>query len=244
MTREPTTPAGAAASERDALIEQHRSYARALAIKAMQSLPVPVELGDLVAYAEIGLVEAAERYDPRRGAAFLTFAHYRIKGAIHDGLREMGYYSRSSSVRVRWVSHANDYLQAASDDEQAAPASASGTVDDEIGAAQSLIDALIPVYLISLGSDAVPEIPDPHALSMEEIEERELIGLVLAALRELSEDERQLIDALYFKHSSMTELAARMGITKSWISRLHARAISHLRDLLRERGIIKDSSSQ
>ncbi|MDQ3805265.1 MAG: sigma-70 family RNA polymerase sigma factor [Acidobacteriota bacterium] len=240
MTREPTTQPAAAAPERDALIEQHRSYARALAIKAMQSLPLAVELNDLIGYAEIGLVEAAERYDPRRGVAFPTFAHYRIKGAIHDGLREMGYYSRSATVRVRWVSHANDYLQAAADDEQAAPASASPSVDDEITAAQSLIDALIPVYLISLGSDAVPEVADPHALSMEEIEERELIGIVLGVLRELSEDERQLIDALYFKHASMTELAARMGITKSWISRLHARAIAHLRDLLREKGIIKD----
>jgi RNA polymerase sigma factor FliA len=239
MAHEPT-PLPAAAYDRDALIEQHRSYARALAIKVMRTLPPSVELSDLVAYGEVGLVEAAERFDPRRGVSFPTFAHYRIKGAIHDGLREMGYYSRSASVRVRWVSHANDYLQAAADDEQAAPATASASVDDEIAAAENLIAALIPVYLISLGSDAVPEVADPHALSMEDIEERELIRIVIGALGELSEDERRLIDALYFKHSSMTELAARMGITKSWISRLHARAISHLRDLLREKGVIKD----
>ncbi|HWS86734.1 MAG TPA: sigma-70 family RNA polymerase sigma factor [Pyrinomonadaceae bacterium] len=227
-------------TDRDALIEQHRSYARALAVRVMKSLPVPVDLNDLVGYGEVGLVEAAERFDPRRGVSFPTFAHYRIKGAIHDGLREMGYYSRSSGVRVRWASHANDLLRAASDDEQPSAQGSSSSVDDEIATAQSLIDALIPVYLLSLGSDAVPEIVDPKALSMEEIEERELVGIVLGVLNELSEDEQRLIQSLYFKHASMTELAAQLGITKSWISRLHARAIAHLRDLLRERGVLKD----
>lgn len=239
MTQEPT-PLPAAAFDRDALIEQHRSYARALAIKVMRTLPSSVELSDLVAYGEVGLVEAAERYDPRRGVAFSTFAHYRIKGAIYDGLREMGYFTRQGGARVRWVANASDVVQSALDDAgNDSPAGAAASVDDEIADAQSLIDAIIPVYLLSLGSDAVPEIVDQHALSMEQIEQRELVRIVLDALRELSADEQELIGALYFKHVSMTELAARQGITKSWISRLHTRAIKHLRELLRERRVLE-----
>jgi RNA polymerase sigma factor FliA len=240
MMQEPTPPP-AVAFDRDALIEQHRSYARALAVKVMRTLPPSVELSDLVAYGEVGLVEAAERYDPRRGVAFSTFAHYRIKGAIYDGLREMGYFARQGGARVRWAANAGDVVQSALDDEgHESPAGAAANVDDEIAAAQTLIDALIPVYLLSLGSDAVPEIVDQHALSMEQIEQRELVRIALDALRELSEDEQELIAALYFKHVSMTELAARQGITKSWISRLHTRAIKHLRDLLRQRGVLED----
>lgn len=238
MMQEPT-PLPAAAFDRDALIEQHRSYARALAVKVMRTLPSSIELSDLVAYGEVGLVEAAERYDPRRGVAFSTFAHYRIKGAIYDGLREMGYFTRQGGPRVRWVANASDVVQSALDD-AVGDSPASSSVDDEIANAQSLIDALIPVYLLSLGSDAVPEVVDQRALSMEQIEQRELVRLALDALRELSEDEQELIGALYFKHVSMTELAARQGITKSWISRLHTRAIKHLRDLLRERGVLEE----
>ena len=244
MREQPQSQPQPPAASRDELIEQHRSYARALAVKVMRALPVPVDLNDLVAYGEIGLIEAVERYDPRRGVAFATFAHYRIKGAIHDGLRQMGYYSRSTSVRVRWLANANDVLQSSADDEQASAENASASVDDEINAAQTLIDSLLPVYLISLGSDAVPEIVDYNALSMEQIEERELVGIVLGLVKELSEDEQRLLDALYFKHVSMTELAATMGITKSWISRLHARAITHLRDLLRERGVLKSDDEE
>ncbi|HEV2861558.1 MAG TPA: sigma-70 family RNA polymerase sigma factor [Pyrinomonadaceae bacterium] len=236
------TPLPAAASDRDALIEQHRSYARALAIKVMRTLPSSVELSDLVAYGEVGLIEAAERYDPRRGVAFSTFAHYRIKGAIYDGLREMGYFSRQGGLRVRWAANASDVVQSALDDSaHDSPSGAAASVDDEIADAQSLIDALIPVYLISLGSDAVPEVVDHRALSMEQLEQRELVRLALAALRELSEDEQELIGALYFKHVSMTELAARQGVNKSWISRLHTRAIKHLRDILRDRGVLEAS---
>ncbi|HEX8292665.1 MAG TPA: sigma-70 family RNA polymerase sigma factor [Pyrinomonadaceae bacterium] len=237
MTQEPT-PLPAPAFDRDALIEQHRSYARALAIKVMRTLPSSIELSDLVAYGEVGLVEAAERYDPRRGVAFSTFAHYRIKGAIYDGLREMGYFTRPGGARVRWVANASDVVQSALDDVGGDTPAAAASVDDEIADAQSLIDAIIPVYLLSLGSDAVPEIVDQHALSMEQIEQRELVRLVLDAMRELSADEQELINALYFKHVSMTELAVRQRITKSWISRLHTRAIKHLRDLLRERRVL------
>lgn len=227
-------------AERDQLIERHRSYVRALAVKALRTLPVRVDLDELIAYGDIGLIEAAERYDARRGVAFSTFAHYRIKGAIHDGLREMGIFSRSGQQRTRFAGNADDIVQAATDDESAAHAEGSATdfVADEIDAAQSLINNLIPVYLLSLDSDTMPEIIDQHALSMEQIEERELIGLVLKLVKELSDDEQQLLDAVYFKHRSMTSVAAELGISKSWLSRLHTRAIHHLREQMQERGIL------
>jgi RNA polymerase sigma factor for flagellar operon FliA len=112
------------------------------------------------------------------------------------------------------------------------------SVDDEIADAQNVIDALIPAYLLSLESDAIPEVADPQALTREQIEERELIGFVLGLLKSLSDDEQQLINELYFRHRSMTNLAEQMGVTKSWISRLHSRAIRHLRELMRERGLL------
>ena len=228
--------------DRDQLIEQHRSYVRALAIKIMQSLPMPVDLQELIAYGDIGLIEAAERFDPRRGVAFPTFAHYRIKGAIYDGLREMGFFSRSAHGKSRFTANANDLLQAAADDEQAQAAGVPSSVEDEIATTQSLIDALIPAYLLSLDSDAIPQIVDQQALSMEQIEQRELIGFVMDLVKELSDDEQRLLDAIYFKHRSMTSLAAEMGISKSWISRLHSRAIQHLRDRMQERGLLTASA--
>lgn len=230
--------------DRDTLIEQNRSYVRALAVRVMRGLSFSVDLEELVSFGTLGLVEAAERFDPRRGVSFSTFSHYRIKGSIYDGLREMGYYTRgaSSSGRARWAANANDILQSAADDEYANADSPVPSVDDEIGSMANVIDELIPAYLLSFSDEDIPDIEDKNAVTTEVIEKNEMISYILGLVAELSEDEQELIKSLYFKHISMTQLAAQMGITKSWISRLHSRAIRHLRDKLKERGILSDES--
>ena len=102
------------AAERDWLIEKHKPIVFHLAKKIRNSLPFQTEMEDLVAYGQLGLVEASERFDPSRGNSFATFAHYRIKGAIYDGLREMGAITRSRPVR--FVANANDVLMTEVDD--------------------------------------------------------------------------------------------------------------------------------
>ena len=47
-----------------------------------------------------------------------------------------------------------------------------------------------------------------------------------------------MLKKIYFQNLSMTDLAAQMGVTKSWVSRLHARAIKHLQAALKKRGIL------
>ena len=80
-----------------------------------------LELDELVAYGQIGLLEAAERFDSKVGANFLTFAHYRIKGAIFDGLRKMGTL-RGGDQRAQYLGErATSYLQSASDREHRHP---------------------------------------------------------------------------------------------------------------------------
>lgn len=226
--------------DRDELIERHRTYVRALAVQAIKNLPAHVELEELIAYGELGLVEAAERFDARRGFAFSTFAHYRIKGAIYDGLRQMGYFSRAAQRRAKFAANANDLLQSAADDAQAAHDHAPA-LDDEIGEVQSLIDALIPAFMLSLDSDSMPEIADRTSESaFERVAHDEMLSLLHLALTELTEDEQNLLRALYFKHTPTTELAKQMGVTKSWVSRLHAKAIKRLRDALETRGVFAD----
>jgi RNA polymerase sigma factor FliA len=84
-----------AASEVNQLVEKHLSLVQAIARKVKKTLNASIELDDLVGYGAKGLVEAAERFDARHGVAFTTFAYYRIRGAMYDGLRVMGWYSRA-----------------------------------------------------------------------------------------------------------------------------------------------------
>lgn len=236
--RECPPPLAARAFDRDRLIEQHLPYARALAADIMSELnsPSQIELNDLIGYGELGLVEAAERFDAQRGVAFTTFAYYRIRGAVYDGLRRMGWLSRSEYRRARFAAAANNLRQTALADKKL-PQSTS--LDEEIAAAQQMIEALIPVYLLSLDStEDLPELVDHKALHSALFEEQELKLLTRALLAELSIDDQFLLEEIYYKNASMVEVAVKIGASKSWVSRLHSRAIFRLQTVMEKRGLL------
>lgn len=225
--------------DRDLLIEQHRSYVRALAVEIFESLLVHVDLNDLIAYGQLGLVEAAGRYDPRRGVTFPTFAHYRIKGAIYDGLREMGYHSRTAHGRMRFAAGSNDLLQTAADDERADISGRAQSIDDEIEAVQSTIDTLIPIFLLSLDTNSqMSSLLSREANAAARAEQNEMGELLRSLVAELPEEYRRVIVEIYFKDQSMIDLAAKLGVSRSWISRLHSRAVKHLRVSMEQRGLL------
>jgi RNA polymerase sigma factor for flagellar operon FliA len=227
-------------ADRAQLVEQHRSYVRVLAVEVAKSLPPHIEFDELIACGNLGLVEAAERYEPRYGVIFQTFAYYRIKGAIYDGLRKLGPMSRTEYARSRFAARANDILQGATDDEQAQTGVAL-SVDDEIAATKSFIDALIPVYLLSLEDTNLPEVADEGESALEKVERQELVTLTRSLIAELPDDERQVVEEIYFKHRTIVEVSRILGVSKSWGSRLHAKAVKHLRALMEERGLLDSS---
>ncbi len=222
-------------AERDWLIEKHKPMVLHLARKISNSLPFPTDLEDLIAYGQLGLVEAGERFDPTRGNSFSTFAFYRVKGAIYDGLREMGAISRSRSFR--FAAHANEMLTTEADDVAAETGATS--VDDEVKTIEKLIDNLIPIYFLSLDAEGAGEIEDETALKAVDFERREILEIIRSALNEIEPEEAELLRQIYYRHLSMTDLAAKMGVTKSWVSRLHARAIKHLQQYLQKRGVLE-----
>jgi RNA polymerase sigma factor FliA len=220
--------------ERDWLIEKHKPIVYHLAKKISLSLPFPTEMEDLVAYGQLGLIEASERFDATRGNSFSTFAYYRIKGAIYDGLREMGAITRSRSHR--FAANANDVLMTEVDDSAATGNAA--TADDEIKTVENLIDALIPIYFLSLDDEQTKEIKDENAFTTADFETRDLLERIRKILDELEPEEAEMLRKIYFKNMMMKDLAAQMGVNKSWVSRLHARAIKHLQAALREHKIL------
>ena len=79
------------------LIESCQGLVRSLAWKIHQKLPRGVDLDDLIAYGQIGLAQAARDFDVSRGGQFSTFAWYRTRGAILDGLAQMSWFTRHPS---------------------------------------------------------------------------------------------------------------------------------------------------
>src|SRR3990167_4970165 len=102
-------------SERDALIEQYLPYATSIANKVIQTLSSDADGEEIICNARLGLLEAAKRYDSKYNVDFNTFAYYRIKGAIYDGLRKTGWIPRSLYAKIKFEQASNEYLQTMSD---------------------------------------------------------------------------------------------------------------------------------
>lgn len=222
--------------DRDELVERYRPLVNSIVGRILRSLPVQVEFQEAVSYGIVGLLEAADRFDPRRRVSFVTFSYYRIRGSVFDGLREMGILTRTPNENwVRREVLLNDLTQTAIDDETDRP---TGNVDDEIRGIVKYVDSLVPAYLLSLSAENAPDIADERELSGSDIEKSEIVDLVTDAIHGLPDKEREILEALYFRHMTTTDLAAQMGVNKSWVSRLHAKAIQRVRQRLSMKGIV------
>ncbi|WP_164014939.1 sigma-70 family RNA polymerase sigma factor [Pyxidicoccus trucidator] len=219
--------------DRKVILEKYGPYVRSLAATVRKQFNAQLELDELVAYGQIGLLEAAERFDPKVGANFLTFAHYRIKGAIFDGLRKMGIL-RGSDARTAFAGErAAAYLGNLSDRESGA-GNRGSSFDDDVSDISDAVAGLAMVFATSLeGADTAgytdESLPVDVRMELEQTKNR-----VRAAIEKLPEKEKKLLQGYYFQGRTLEEAGAEIGQSKSWASRLHARAIDRLKELLNE----------
>ncbi|MEM9419472.1 MAG: sigma-70 family RNA polymerase sigma factor [Planctomycetota bacterium] len=216
----------------DTLIEQHLEYVRKLAREIHRKLPERAIFDDLVGYGELGLVEAANKFDPHAGAAFTTFAYYRIRGSIFDGIRKMSWLPPRVRKQVTEDAGADQVAQSAAEsgiDPNAEPEALADKFHE-------VVERLGAVFMVSdLSSDDEDDDSlDPSDTSdpAEPMVNREIHAKVGQALAALPEDHRDLIDLFYFKQKSMTEIAQDLGVHKATVSRLHGKAIAALQQAL------------
>lgn len=93
----------------DELVESSLPFV-AQAAKEFRDLGVPFD--DLVSEGSLGLLEAARRYDSRRGTRFLTYARWWIRKAILRALEEQGRVVRLPEYQLRRAREARDVERA------------------------------------------------------------------------------------------------------------------------------------
>lgn len=208
------------------ILEKYGPYVRSLAAQVRKQFNSQFELDELIGWGQIGLLEAAERYDARVGAHFLTFAHYRIKGAIYDGLRKMGVLKGGAATAER----ANAYMTNLSDRGGAGGRS----IDDDVREISGAVTGLAMVFATSLEAGEGLEVFDEALPADEKIQLEQMRRRVRTAVEKLPEKERKLLQGYYFQNKTLEEAGAEIGQSKSWASRLHARAVETLKQLLEE----------
>ena len=225
------------AAARAKLVETHLDLSRKAAAMVYPRVKEHVQFDELVALANIGLAEAASRYDPTKGASFSTFAWYRVHGAIIDGIRRSTNLPKRVWAKLVALRAASEYLEHRADRDAGAAhkgvAPASGA--DALAAVKEAMSAIRTMYVTSLetlqeekGFDPGGDTPD-HA---EHIDTTRFGVRIRKAIDKLPEKERELVKKHYWEGKNLLEAGAELGISKSWASRLHAQAVDRLRKLV------------
>jgi len=231
--------------ERDELISQYMPYAASIASRVCQSLSSAVDYEEVLCNARLGLLEAAKRFDETHDVDFKTFAYYRIKGAIYDGLRRSGWLPRTLYAKIKFEEAANEYLQNKSLHGGGSVATKSSIFEPDENAVADTVNSLASIYIISLDASEDIEVEDKNGTDVEQRTEfMQVRRYMRDAIGTLPEKEKQLIMMYYFQNRTLEEVGSKLGLSKSWTSRLHARALSLLFKRIRNRSVSKTSTGE
>ena len=89
--------------ERERLILEHLPQVRLIARRIQERLPENISLEDLVSTGVIGLISAIDNFDPRHNVKLKTYAEYKIRGAILDGLRGLDWAPRQKRRKAKQI---------------------------------------------------------------------------------------------------------------------------------------------
>ena len=226
------------AVDREKLILDHVPLLKHIAGRMAFDLPSSIDRDDLIGYGMIGLVQAADAWEPGRGLQFSTFAYTKIRGAILDELRRADFLPRGRREKVRGL----ERVVAELEQERGTPpsperiAQALGASLDEVdeillsakSAASTSLDSDAGAELYSLLTD--PSSSDPQG-SAEWLEMKELL---VKAITELPEQEKTVITLYYAEDLLLREIADVLGVTESRVSQIHTRALYRLNCQLAE----------
>ena len=233
-------------SKRDLhLVLEHIDYGRGLArafARKRENLGIDYE--DYEGAAMLGLCDAARRFDMAKGMQFRTFAYFRIRGAMYDLVRRAGGMSRANyrhliktPEKCREENAREEPLQGkkvreTSHNKQTLPYSFARTAVELAQLAEVVHE--VGIRLHGAEDKDIVDISYSRQLSPEkEAAIRSSKRFVGRLIEKLPEDQRKILELRYFRGLSLREASPYFGRgSRSWLSRLHSRAIDSLRDLI------------
>ncbi len=224
--------------DRSRLIREHMSLVDIVVQRMVPQVPSFMSKDDMTSAAMEGLIDAANKYDPSKGAKFRTFAEYRIRGAIFDEMRKLDWFSRSLREKHSQLSQTMLRLERklgrSPDEEEMAEA-----MDMSLDQYHDTLTKVSHLGCVSLNEtldhseegrsflDSLEQTDDPTPMDL--IESQEMTALMAEVLEELSKKERLVIALYYYEELTQKEIAEVIGVTEGRVSQLHSQALIKLR---------------
>jgi len=236
-----------------ALHELVTAYGRYVVRMAWKFRGYGLPINDLVQEGNIGLMEAAARFDPDREARFSTYASWWIMAAIQDHILRNTSIVRVATtpaqrrlffnlrrLRAKIAGRRNGELTG--DDYQDIADDLRVKLQDvermevHLGHPDHSLNA--PIGTEDDGSEQMDFLPDSAASPEDQTarsHDRKATGRIIEqALDELSDRERQIIVRRFLKEdkATLSDIGDDLGVSKERIRQLEARALQKLRHTL------------
>jgi len=225
--------------ERNDVVMRELPQVYYIASRIRERLPKHVDMEDLVQTGVLGLLDAYRNFDSSKNAQFSTFAKFRIRGAILDGLREQDWGSRTLRKKGRAISASIVKLEvklSRAPFEEEIAAELKMPLED----LQSALAQLDGLYLVGQRAnsshdntesyDLIESAPsaggdNPFELCLEGERREQLVE----AISKMPEREQLILSLYYQQELTMKEVAEVVGMSVSRVSQIHAAAMVTLR---------------
>lgn len=232
---------------RNKIIEHYMEFVSKMVGKLFTNqLPTGMDKEDLYQFGVCGLIEAVDRYDLSLGAKFETYASWRIKGAIVDGIRSYGKTSgapsRTAIEKMKMLEKAiqnlerkfkrhptqkeiAEELQMTTKEYNKLLADISVGVQISLDKMVGLDDNLPAIEVIKNEKGLIPE---------EEFVNEEYIKLLEKAIDDLDEKEKLIISLYYYEELTLKEIGQILNLSEGRISQMHTLAVTRLKAKINE----------
>lgn len=225
------------AAQRDELAAKHMSLVQIVARKLARRLPSHLEVDDLVSAGVVGLMEAAERFDPALSDRFEGYAEFRIRGAMLDDIRGRDTLSRDMrrlSNEIRDATRALESQLGRTPDPEEVARSLGIDVDELYTRQKKLSGSTV----VSTNDDEGEDLLDRSAVGQvfedpfDATARHETVARLVRAVEELPPRMREAMSLLYADGLLMREVGAVMGVSEARICQIHREAVVLLREAL------------
>jgi RNA polymerase sigma factor for flagellar operon FliA len=210
-------------------------------IVSNKGLPPSIDYNDLVADGTVGLMKAWKNFDPSRGVKFETYASYRIRGEILDGLKNYNPVPYRVQVMIRDVAKRGYSAITRKKELEEEESYKKKEISEEefknaITKIRKIVSASALMYLMSLESaqeSGVEVNVFAEKTPAEEFEFAELRGRLNKSLNELPELDRKVIDLFFNRDMNQKDIASKLKLSRSKVNRVIGRTVVYLRGKLK-----------
>ncbi|WP_018660086.1 FliA/WhiG family RNA polymerase sigma factor [Heyndrickxia acidiproducens] len=208
-------------------------------------LPRNVSKDDLESLGMFGLLDSLNKFDPSRELKFDTYASFRIRGAILDGLRKEDWLSRGTREKAKKIENTIErleqkFLRPVQPKEVAAEL---GIKEEEV---YTTMNEQFYANVLSIEESGTEHdesgSPFPYGIREQttkqpeaELIKKESVRELAEVVATLNEKEQLVLSLFYHEECTLTEIGEIMGLSTSRISQIHTKALYKLRGILEKK---------